>query len=91
MVLVEAQAAGKPVIAGNSGGTAETMKVGNTGMIVDCISPEAIANAVISLKKELEQGAFQPDACRQHVLGNLTWVKHTERAKAVFQQHGGGL
>ncbi|SFD90834.1 phosphatidylinositol alpha-1,6-mannosyltransferase [Marinobacter sp. DSM 26671] len=91
MVLVEAQAAGKPVIAGNSGGTAETMKVGNTGMIVDCTSPEAIAKAVNSLKEEMEQGAFQPDACRQHVLENLTWVKHTEKAKAVFQQHGGGL
>lgn len=91
MVLVEAQAAGKPVIAGNSGGTAETMKVGKTGMIVDCTSPEAIAKAVNSLKEEMEQGAFQPDACRQHVLENLTWVKHTEKAKAVFQQHGGGL
>ena len=91
MVLVEAQASGKPVIAGNSGGTAETMKVGKTGMIVDCTSPEAIAKAVNSLKEEMEQGAFQPDACRQHVLENLTWVKHTEKAKAVFQQHGGGL
>jgi len=91
MVLVEAQAAGKPVIAGDSGGTAETMKVGETGMIVDCTSPEAIAKAVHSLKKEMEQGAFLPDACRQHVLENLTWVKHTEKAKAAFQQHGGGL
>ncbi|WP_349343063.1 glycosyltransferase family 4 protein [Marinobacter sp. MMG032] len=91
MVLVEAQAAGKPVIAGDSGGTAETMKVGKTGLVVDCTSTETIANAVIWLKKELEQGAFQPDACRQHVLQNLTWLKHTERAKAVFQQHGGAL
>lgn len=91
MVLVEAQAAGKPVIAGDSGGTAETMKVGKTGLVVDCTSPETIANAVISLRKELEQGAFQPDDCRQHVLQNLTWVKHTEKAKAVFQQNGGGI
>lgn len=91
MVLVEAQAAGKPVIAGDSGGTAETMEVSKTGKVVDCTSPERIASAVISLKKELEQGAFQPDACRQHVLQNLTWAKHTERAKAVFQQLGGAL
>lgn len=91
MVLVEAQASGKAVIAGASGGTAETMDVGKTGMIVDCTNPGTIAKAVISLKKEIEQGGFQPEVCRQHVLENLTWVKHTEQAKAVFQQHGGGL
>lgn len=57
MVLVEAQACGKPVIAGESGGTAETMSLGETGLLVDTERPKAIADAVIYLminKKILE-------------------------------------
>ena len=36
MVLLEAQSCGKPVIAGASGGTAETMQPGETGYVVPC-------------------------------------------------------
>ncbi|PTB93708.1 glycosyltransferase family 4 protein [Marinobacter sp. B9-2] len=86
MVLVEAQAAGKPVIAGNSGGTAETMKIGETGMIVDCTSPGPIAKAVISMRKGMDQGAFEQNTCRQHIVTTLTWDRHRERAKKVFDQ-----
>jgi phosphatidylinositol alpha-1,6-mannosyltransferase len=86
MVLVEAQSAGKPVIAGNSGGTAETMDIGITGLIADCTEPACISEAVVALKKATEKGEFQPDTCRQHVLGKLTWAKHTEQARAVFDQ-----
>jgi phosphatidylinositol alpha-1,6-mannosyltransferase len=85
-VLVEAQSAGKPVIAGNSGGTAETMDIGITGLIADCTEPACISEAVVALKKATEKGEFQPDTCRQHVLGKLTWAKHTEQARAVFDQ-----
>ena len=42
MVLLEAQACGKYVVAGNSGGTKETMRVGETGYVIDCSSPDAI-------------------------------------------------
>ena len=47
MVLVEAQACGKPVIAGDSGGTAETMIVGKTGEIIDCSSPQSIVKGML--------------------------------------------
>jgi phosphatidylinositol alpha-1,6-mannosyltransferase len=84
MVLVEAQSAGKPVIAGDSGGTAETMNVDLTGMIADCSSPATIAYTVTKLKREIEGGRFQPAVCRQHVLDNLTWDQHTNKALAQF-------
>lgn len=42
MVLVEAQACGKYVIAGDSGGTRETFIRGVTGNILDCSTPQQI-------------------------------------------------
>src|SRR5262249_13628892 len=36
MVLLEAQACGRPVLTGASGGTAETMRNGETGVVVAC-------------------------------------------------------
>ena len=90
MVLVEAQSAGKPVIAGDSGGTAETMDIGTTGIIADCRYPEGIAEAVLSVQKGMQEGRFQPEDCRQQVLQALTWEKHTEHAREVFEQISGG-
>ncbi|WP_199456956.1 MULTISPECIES: glycosyltransferase family 4 protein [unclassified Marinobacter] len=89
MVLVEAQASGKPVIAGDSGGTAETMDNGTTGLIADCTNPERIADALLSVKRGMKEGRFQPDACRRQVLKALTWEKHRDRASKVFAQLGG--
>ncbi len=89
MVLVEAQASGKPVIAGDSGGTAETMDIGTTGIIADCTNPESLAEAILSVQKGMHEDRFQPDLCRQHVLDSLTWDKHTDRACKVFEQLGG--
>ena len=90
MVLVEAQATGKPVIAGDSGGTAETMEIGTTGIIADCRNPERIAEAILSVQKGMQEGRFQSDDCRQHILRGLTWEKHTEQAREVFEQISGG-
>ncbi len=49
MVLLEAQACGRPVLAGTSGGTAETMQVPETGRLVCCDRPEPIAAALVDL------------------------------------------
>ncbi|HXQ23107.1 MAG TPA: glycosyltransferase family 4 protein [Candidatus Acidoferrales bacterium] len=53
MVLLEAQACGRPVIAGASGGTAEAVRAGETGLIVDCTQPAALATAVTGLLHDL--------------------------------------
>src|SRR5262249_11335739 len=49
IVLLEAQSCGKPVLAGASGGTAETMDVPNTGRVLLCEEPEPLADAVVDL------------------------------------------
>jgi phosphatidylinositol alpha-1,6-mannosyltransferase len=46
IVLLEAQACGRPVLAGRSGGTVETMKAPETGAVIDCTSPDLLAETV---------------------------------------------
>ena len=49
MVLLEAQACGKPIVAGASGGTAETMRIPETGRVVCCDGPDELARVVTDL------------------------------------------
>ncbi len=85
MVLVEAQACGKAVIAGDSGGTKETMLVGSSGEIIDCSKPSAIAAGILNFKesgtKLIEYGA----AGREQVLESLDWGAHVRKALTFFQ------
>jgi phosphatidyl-myo-inositol dimannoside synthase len=49
IALAEAAACGLPVVAGRSGGTAETVSEGETGILVDSESPDEAAAAVRTL------------------------------------------
>jgi phosphatidylinositol alpha-1,6-mannosyltransferase len=49
IVLLEAQACGKPVICGNCGGTKETLLPGRSGLVIDCTQPYSLANALLTL------------------------------------------
>jgi glycosyltransferase involved in cell wall biosynthesis len=59
IVAVEAQAAGRPVIARRGGGALETVVAGATGSFFSG-GPRALARAVL----EFDEGAIDPDACR---------------------------
>ncbi len=77
MVLVEAQACGKPVIAGDSGGTSETLQVGETGFIIDCSSPQAIETALpIALKN---CALLQNNNISTHAQHMFSWETHKEK------------
>jgi phosphatidylinositol alpha-1,6-mannosyltransferase len=73
MVLVEAQACGKPVVAGASGGTAETMQVPDTGLIVPCEQPEPLAAVVAELLSDSERLARMGAAGRRWVVDHFDW------------------
>jgi phosphatidylinositol alpha-1,6-mannosyltransferase len=83
--LVEAQSCGKPVIAGNSGGTRETFIEGETGIIVDATDAQSIAKAVTQLlcadKTLLEMG----EKGRVHVINSLDWKALARQAYTLFK------
>ena len=49
ITFLEANACGKPVVGGNSGGVPDAVVDGENGFLVDPTSPMEIANAVIQL------------------------------------------
>jgi phosphatidylinositol alpha-1,6-mannosyltransferase len=73
MVLLEAQACGRPVIAGDSGGTAETMQVGTSGLILDCTSPAELERVIPELLLNLERRTRMGDAGRLWTETNFAW------------------
>ncbi|MDO6566336.1 glycosyltransferase family 4 protein [Alteromonas sp. 1_MG-2023] len=85
MVLVEAQACGKPVIAGDSGGTAETMIIGKTGQIIDCSTPSQL---VEGLEHVLAEPKFMSSGKQglKHVKSNLDWQAHVLKALELFKR-----
>jgi len=84
MVLVEAQSCEKVVVAGDSGGTSETMVLNETGFIIDCTSPAPIAEMVTNLLMKPELRHKMGKKARIHVTATLDWKVHAEKAKHVF-------
>jgi glycosyltransferase involved in cell wall biosynthesis len=60
IAAVEAQAAGRPVVAVNRGGVRETVVDGETGILVDGEEPGALAEAL----RDADFGSFDPTAIR---------------------------
>jgi phosphatidylinositol alpha-1,6-mannosyltransferase len=84
MVLLEAQACGKPVLAGASGGTAETMKIPETGHVVNCEGPRELAALVTELLTDRERLARMGAAARPWVLERFDWAALGRQAEQVF-------
>ena len=85
MVLVEAQACGRPVLAGTSGGTAETMRPGETGCLVNCNEPEPVAQALADLLSDPMKLERMGAAARQWAVEQFDWNMIAGRAAEVFQ------
>jgi phosphatidylinositol alpha-1,6-mannosyltransferase len=88
MVLLEAQACGKPVLAGASGGTGETMRVPETGRIVPCEGPHELASAVIALLADAELRARMGAAGRRWAVERFDWAALSRQARDLFRNGG---
>lgn len=75
---LEAQAAGRPVIAYGGGGALETIVEGQTGLFFREPTPESLAQAV----RDFDDDQFDPVTIREHAL---------RFDRAVFQQRFGDL
>lgn len=84
MVLVEAQSCGRPVLAGDSGGTRETMAVGETGVIVDCTDVDVLARAIIDLLSDKSARDLMGARAALHVRERFDWKILSEQAIQLF-------
>ena len=85
MVLLEAQACATPVVAGNSGGTAETMIPGETGLVVDCTRARNLVEPLTSLLGDEARRAEMGRNGRRLMTEHFAWEKlAAEAADALF-------
>lgn len=84
MVLIEAQSCGKPVICGDSGGTVETLVDGVTGFVVNCDTPENLAELVIKTLADKDLVKDFGEKARAHVVKNFSWSRLAKCARRLF-------
>ncbi len=82
IVCLEAQAAGKPVVVGRSGGAPETVVAGTTGEVVACERPEELAAAVVDLLEDPARRKQMGEAARRHAVEQFDWEMTAARASA---------
>ena len=83
IVLLEASATGKPVIAGNSGGAPDAVRDGHTGVVIND-DVHTLANAVVDIVSDDFRAAAMGQAGRSWVLENWTWDTPSGRLRSML-------
>jgi phosphatidylinositol alpha-1,6-mannosyltransferase len=86
IVLLEAQACGRPVIAGRSGGTAETLDPSRTGELVSCETPDQLGDVAAGLLEDEGRRERMGAAARQWVVEHFSWDVLARRAVEQFSR-----
>jgi phosphatidylinositol alpha-1,6-mannosyltransferase len=84
IVLLEAQACGKPVIAGDSGGTSETMDIPKTGRVVCCDGPEPLGSTIAEMLANPEELDAMGKRARQWTVDRFDWKVLSKEAEELF-------
>nr|BCX01989.1 MAG: glycosyl transferase family 1 [Bacteroidota bacterium] len=79
LVVLEAMAAGKPVVATRVGGVPELVEDGRTGLLVPPQDPEALAAAILRLAQDAELRREMGEAGRRRALERFD-IQKTARA-----------
>ncbi len=79
LAYLEAGAAGTPSVATNFGGIPDAVSDGETGMLVEPDSPDALADAIVDLLGDPERRREMGENARNRVLEKFTWTSVAER------------
>jgi glycosyltransferase involved in cell wall biosynthesis len=84
-VLIEAMAAGKPVVAFQGGGAAEIVDSGSTGLLVAPGDPEGLARAIETLISDRALAKAMGKSGRARVETCFTVERHVSRVQALYR------
>ena len=87
LVFLEAASTALPVLAGDSGGSPETVLPGETGFVVSSVSD--IAEGLEILLEDPVQATEMGRKGREYVLDQFTWERVVERLHGGFAPHIG--
>lgn len=85
-VIIEAMAAGKPVIATNGGGVPEIVENGRTGILVPMADAEAMAAAICQILSDPLKAKAMGMRARQRVADRFTIEQTARRVEAVYAE-----
>ena len=85
ITFLEANACGKPVIGGSSGGISDAVIDGETGVLINPYDDEEIKEAILRLLKDEEYSKSLGDNGRKRVEEELSWLKIAGKiSKEIF-------
>lgn len=86
MVYLEAGATGKPVVAGRSGGIGDAVVDGETGVLADPLSPDAIALSIEMLLKNPELARRMGRQGRERTVRKFSWSAVGKRLREILRE-----
>ncbi|HWD33509.1 MAG TPA: glycosyltransferase family 4 protein, partial [Pseudomonas sp.] len=89
VAIIEAGAAGRPVVVSDAGGLPEVTVHGKTGLVVPRENPRAAATAIMSLIEDREMREQMGKAGREHVESHYSWPVCVEAMLHVYRDKVG--
>jgi phosphatidylinositol alpha-1,6-mannosyltransferase len=90
LVYLEANACGKPVIAGRSGGVADAVVDGETGILVPPDSPEALAESICRVLTHKEYAERLGQQGRERAILEFSWDAVADRVDRIIMAVASG-
>lgn len=84
LVLLQAMAAGKPIVSVNNTAIPELVDDHKNGLLVDSLNPEQFANAVISLLDNEEDMKRFSDESRRRALNRYDWDHIVQKYEEIY-------
>ena len=86
LVLLEAMARGRPIVASATGGVADALEDGVSGTLVPPGDPEALADAIEKLHKHADRAWRMGRVAAQRVRERYTWPAVVDEFEAVYDE-----
>lgn len=84
IVFIQAQAVGRPVVAGNIGGVPDALVDGETGLLVDGEDLGAVTSTIASLLGDPERATRMGEAGGRFVHDGFTWDLRTDELRELL-------
>ncbi|MDX5407745.1 MAG: glycosyltransferase [Chromatiaceae bacterium] len=86
VAIIEAGAAGRPVVVSDAGGLPEVVVNGSTGLVVKREAPEQAAEAILSLVTDRQRRLALAEAGYQHVRQHYDWQDSVKIMTSLYRQ-----